>query len=42
LASITISTEPVFAARSKTTVPVVLLKRCSWFEKPRWLYSKRG
>src|ERR1039458_7833841 len=41
LVSITRSTEPVLAAGSKVTVPVGLLKRDSWVEKPMWSYEKR-
>jgi hypothetical protein len=40
--SMLISTEPVFAARSTVTVPLVLSKRPCMVEKPRWLMLKCG
>ena len=33
--SITMSTEPVLASASNTTLPVVLVKLLSWVEKPK-------
>src|SRR4051812_45752221 len=40
--TITTSTEPVLACLSKMILPVVLSKRLTCVEKPRWLYSNRG
>ena len=35
--SISMSTEPVRASWSSTTVPVVVLKRLIWVDSPKWL-----
>jgi hypothetical protein len=33
----TTSTAPFLASRSSISVPVVVLKRLTWVERPKWL-----